>query len=165
MVIIIVAALNLALDFDFIERAVGAGAPRYMEWTGALGITVTLVWIYEAFLVLFVALTAFGLRGSPFGRGPVQTDSAALIWGVGGGIALLLLVLSRLTRRPAGIVGGTLAQVVVVATGLVVPLGFVVNIVFAVMWVMALRLGSRVDRERAAYDAEHPDTAPNVDTK
>lgn len=117
----------------------------------------------EAFLVLFVALSAFGLRGSPFGRGPVQTDSAALIWGVGGGIALLLLVLSRLTRRPAGIVGGTLAQVVVVATGLVVPLGFVVNIVFAVMWVMALRLGSRVDRERAAYDAEHPDTAPNLD--
>ena len=56
VVIIIVAALNLALDFDFIERAVGAGAPRYMEWTGALGITVTLVWIYLEVLRLLAML-------------------------------------------------------------------------------------------------------------
>jgi uncharacterized YccA/Bax inhibitor family protein len=54
--ILIVAALNLALDFAFIERASAAGAPRYMEWTGALGVTVTMVWIYLEVLRLLAML-------------------------------------------------------------------------------------------------------------
>ncbi|GAA1872222.1 DUF4233 domain-containing protein [Myceligenerans crystallogenes] len=116
----------------------------------------------EAVLVLFVTLAAFGLRGLGYERGPLQSDSPAVVWGVGGGIALVLLVLSRLTKRPVGIVGGTLGQVLVLATGLVVPLATLVNVVFVALWVMALRLGSRVDRERAAYDAAHPETAPNI---
>jgi len=41
-----IAALNLVLDFDFIERGVNYGAPKYMEWYGAFGIMVTLVWLY-----------------------------------------------------------------------------------------------------------------------
>jgi uncharacterized YccA/Bax inhibitor family protein len=56
IVIVIVAALNLALDFDFIERAVKAQAPAYMEWTGALGVTVTIVWIYLSILRLLALL-------------------------------------------------------------------------------------------------------------
>ena len=56
VVILIVAALNLALDFAFIERASAAGAPRYMEWTGALGVTVTMVWIYLEVLRLLAML-------------------------------------------------------------------------------------------------------------
>lgn len=116
----------------------------------------------EAVLVLFVTLAAFGLRQLAYERGPLQSDDPAVVWGVGGGIAVLLLVLSRLTKRPVGIVGGTLAQVLVLATGLAVPLATVVNLVFVALWVMALRLGSRVDRERAEYDAAHPETAPNV---
>ncbi|GAB4084913.1 hypothetical protein GCM10028784_15430 [Myceligenerans cantabricum] len=116
----------------------------------------------EAVLVLFVTLVAFGLRDLAYERGPLQSDSAALVWGVGGGLTLLLLVLSRFTARPAGIVAGTLGQVLVLATGLAVPLATVVNLVFVVLWVVALRLGSRVDRERAAYDAAHPETAPNL---
>ncbi len=40
------AAFNLLLDFDFIERAAESSAPRYMEWYGAFGLMVTLVWIY-----------------------------------------------------------------------------------------------------------------------
>lgn len=46
LVVIVVAALNLALDFDFIERAAGAGAPKYVEWYAAFGLMVTLVWLY-----------------------------------------------------------------------------------------------------------------------
>jgi uncharacterized YccA/Bax inhibitor family protein len=38
------AALNLVLDFDFIERGAAMGAPKYMEWVGAFGLLVTLVW-------------------------------------------------------------------------------------------------------------------------
>ncbi|SFI01918.1 MULTISPECIES: Bax inhibitor-1/YccA family protein [unclassified Bacillus (in: firmicutes)] len=45
-VIIVVAALNLMLDFDFIEGGARSGAPKYMEWYGAMGLMMTLVWLY-----------------------------------------------------------------------------------------------------------------------
>ena len=50
--IVIVAALNLILDFDFVETGVYAGAAKYMEWYGAFGIMVTLVWMYIEILHL-----------------------------------------------------------------------------------------------------------------
>ncbi len=51
-IIVIVAALNLILDFDLIERGVQAGAAKYMEWYGAFGLMVTLVWLYLEILRL-----------------------------------------------------------------------------------------------------------------
>ncbi len=54
--VIVVAALNLVLDFDFIESGVEAGAPKYMEWYGAFGLMVTLVWLYVEFLRLLAKL-------------------------------------------------------------------------------------------------------------
>jgi uncharacterized YccA/Bax inhibitor family protein len=51
-----IAALNLVLDFDFIERGAGAGAPKYMEWYGAFGLLVTLVWLYLEILRLLAKL-------------------------------------------------------------------------------------------------------------
>jgi len=56
LVIVIVAALNLAIDFDFIEKASKAGMPSYMEWYGAFGVTVTIVWIYVSILRLLALL-------------------------------------------------------------------------------------------------------------
>jgi len=50
------AALNLVLDFDFIESGVAAGAPKYMEWYGAFGLMVTLVWLYLEMLRLMAKL-------------------------------------------------------------------------------------------------------------
>jgi uncharacterized YccA/Bax inhibitor family protein len=52
LVVVAIAALNLVLDFDFIERGVKVGAPKYMEWYGAFGIMVTLVWLYLEILRL-----------------------------------------------------------------------------------------------------------------
>jgi len=52
MAIIVVAALNLIMDFDFIEKGSAMGAPKYMEWYGAFGLMVTLVWLYIEFLRL-----------------------------------------------------------------------------------------------------------------
>jgi uncharacterized YccA/Bax inhibitor family protein len=46
LVIIGVAAFSLMLDYDFIVKASEAGAPKYMEWYGAFGLMVTLVWLY-----------------------------------------------------------------------------------------------------------------------
>jgi uncharacterized YccA/Bax inhibitor family protein len=54
--VIVIAALNLVLDFDFIESGVEAGAPKYMEWYGAFGLMVTLVWLYVEFLRLLSKL-------------------------------------------------------------------------------------------------------------
>ena len=54
--VIIIAAFNLLLDFDMIEKASAMGAPKYMEWFGAFGILVTLVWLYIEFLRLLSKL-------------------------------------------------------------------------------------------------------------
>ena len=50
--VVIVAALNLVLDFDFIENGVERGAPKYLEWYAAFGLLVTLVWLYLEILRL-----------------------------------------------------------------------------------------------------------------
>ena len=50
------AAFNLALDFDMIEKGANAGAPKYMEWYGAFGLLVTLVWLYLEMLRLLARL-------------------------------------------------------------------------------------------------------------
>ena len=52
LVIVGIAALNLVLDFDLIERGVTGGAPKYMEWYAGFGLMVTLVWLYIEILRL-----------------------------------------------------------------------------------------------------------------
>ena len=54
--VVVIAALNLVLDFDFIETGVERGAPKFMEWYGAFGLMVTLVWLYIEFLRLLSKL-------------------------------------------------------------------------------------------------------------
>jgi uncharacterized YccA/Bax inhibitor family protein len=54
--VVVIAALNLVLDFDFIEEAAERGAPRYMEWYAAFGLLVTLVWLYLEILRLLSKL-------------------------------------------------------------------------------------------------------------
>lgn len=50
--VVVIAALNLVLDFDMIETGVRGGAPKYMEWYGAFGLMVTLIWLYLEILRL-----------------------------------------------------------------------------------------------------------------
>jgi uncharacterized YccA/Bax inhibitor family protein len=54
--VVIIAALNLVLDFDFIESGVRMGAPKYMEWYSAFGLMVTLIWLYFEILRLLSKL-------------------------------------------------------------------------------------------------------------
>jgi uncharacterized YccA/Bax inhibitor family protein len=56
LVVVIVAALNLILDFSFIEQAAKQGAPKYMEWYSAFALMVTLVWLYLEMLRLLSKL-------------------------------------------------------------------------------------------------------------
>lgn len=56
--VVVIAALNLVLDFDFIENGVEQGAPKYMEWFGGFALMVTLVWLYLEFLRLLSKLNS-----------------------------------------------------------------------------------------------------------
>ena len=58
LVVIVIASLNLVLDFDFIEEGAEKGAPKYMEWYGAFGLLVTLIWLYLEILRLLAKLNS-----------------------------------------------------------------------------------------------------------
>jgi hypothetical protein len=102
--------------------------------------------VLEAVLVFFATLVAYGLRLAP----------VATIWWVGGTICVVLILLSGFVSRPGGFLAGSIAQVFVLAGGFLVPMMFVIGGIFVVLWVVALRLGGRIDRERAEYDLAHP---------
>lgn len=108
--------------------------------------------VLEGVLVLFAALTAHGLAAA----GVLGTPTGVL-WPVAGLVFVVLVVLSRLVTVPGGYLAGSVAQVLVLACGFVVPLMFALGVLFAVLWAVSLRLGARIDRERAAYDAAHPE--------
>ncbi len=54
--VVIIAALNLVMDFDFIEEGARLGAPKYMEWYASFGLMVTLIWLYIEILRLLAKL-------------------------------------------------------------------------------------------------------------
>ena len=56
--VVVIAALNLVLDFDFIENGEAVGAPKYMEWYASLGLLTTLVWLYIEILRLLMKLNS-----------------------------------------------------------------------------------------------------------
>ncbi|HVY76812.1 MAG TPA: Bax inhibitor-1/YccA family protein [Puia sp.] len=56
--VVAIAALNLILDFDMIEQGVAGGAPKYMEWYGAFGLLVTIVWLYLEILRLLAKMSS-----------------------------------------------------------------------------------------------------------
>ena len=103
------------------------------------------VLLLEAFLVLFATLVAFGLRVAE----PVT------VWVVGGVLMVVLVALSRLVGQPGSYAAGSVVQLVVLAGALVIPQMIVIGLVFVAMWVTAVRLGGRIDRERAEWDRAH----------
>jgi uncharacterized YccA/Bax inhibitor family protein len=58
LVVVAVAALNLILDFDMIEQGAAKGAPKFMEWYGAFGLLVTIVWLYLEILRLLAKISS-----------------------------------------------------------------------------------------------------------
>ena len=56
--VVVIASLNLVMDFDFIETGAANGAPKYMEWYGAFGLLVTLIWLYLEILRLLAKLSS-----------------------------------------------------------------------------------------------------------
>jgi len=54
--VVVIAALNLVMDFDFIEQGAASNAPKYMEWYSAFGLMVTIIWLYLELLRLLAKL-------------------------------------------------------------------------------------------------------------
>ena len=107
--------------------------------------------VLEALVVLFGTLVAYGLRA-----GEPRT-----VWLVGGVLTVWFLVIAGMVSRPGGYALGWAGQAMLVATTLVLPsvarpYALLMALVFVVLWVVSLRIGARIDRERAEWDAAHP---------
>lgn len=106
----------------------------------------------EAVVVVFAALVAHGLRLANLG----------VIWGVTAVLVVLLLGLGRTMDQPRMRVVASVAQLLILAIGFAVPMMFLVGGVFVLLWIASIVIGRKIDRERAQWDAEHPELAPNV---
>ncbi len=95
--------------------------------------------ILEAFVVGFAGLVAHGL----------DLAEPMVLWAVFGGVGLGLIVAAVAVRLPGGLVVGSALQLAVLGLGVAIPMVFVVGGIFVVLWVVAVRLGRRIDRERA----------------
>ncbi|KAE8762340.1 DUF4233 domain-containing protein [Georgenia thermotolerans] len=103
------------------------------------------VLVSEVFIVLFASLVAFGLRLAEPG----------VVWAIGGAAMLACALCAGLLRHRLGYVLGSVIQALLLLSGFVLPMMFIVGAIFAVIWVVALRVGSRIDVERQErYAAE-----------
>ena len=112
----------------------------------------------EAFIVFFAALTAFGLMARDW-------STAHKLWLMGGSVvlALLFLLLCGALRRPWGYAAGWVLQLVLIATGFLVPAMFVIGALCALAWWYAVVKGGRMDQENVRraeeqrrWEAENP---------
>lgn len=100
----------------------------------------------EGFIAFFAGLVAFGL-----GNADGQARPAGPLW---AGVALLVvcIALSGMMRKPWAYGAGWVIQVALIASGTIVPAMYVMGALFTVLWIVALRLGGRIDRERRARE-------------
>lgn len=96
---------------------------------------------FELFVVFFACLVAYGLR-------PIPVVDIAI---GGGGIIVLAMIAMGLLRLRIGYLLGHIVQLALIASGLVVPMMYLVGVLFAAAWGYGLYAGGRVDREKAAY--------------
>jgi hypothetical protein len=104
---------------------------------------------FEAFVVFFATLTAFGLKAADISPNLPQTE---IIWAIGLTLALLCILTPALLSEPFGYALGWLIQVVVLASGFWLWGMFVIGSIVAGMWIWALVAGGTIDKARANVD-------------
>lgn len=97
---------------------------------------------FESFVVFFAMLVAFGLKVAD---GPT-------VWAVGLSISFLLILTPAVLGKKFSYAWGWFLQVVVVSTGIWVPLMYVIGGIFVCLWAWAMIAGSTIDKARAAYE-------------
>lgn len=145
---------------DAPDRAAPAPAPPRRQRSARHQFAATMLTL-EAFVVLFATLVVHGLGIAP----------PSVVWPVGLSLAAAFLVVAGLLRWPGGYAAGSVLQVLMVAGGVAIEpmrdVMVVLGVVFVALWVASLRLGARIDRERAeraAATTGHPDGGPAGDT-
>jgi O-antigen ligase len=96
---------------------------------------------FEAFVVLFATLVAFGLKAA----------DTTVVWVVGLALALLLIATPAVLGKRGSYVWGTILQVGIVLTGIWVPLMWILGGILLCLWAWALIAGSTIDKARANY--------------
>ncbi|WP_061960473.1 DUF4233 domain-containing protein [Demequina flava] len=106
------------------------------------------VLMLEAFCALFATLLLWGLARGGMVDVPIP-------WLLGGGLVLVLIMAwaSGKQAKSWGQPLGWALQVPLIVAGLLDPAIAVVGVVFLILWIMGLRIGGRIDRERAEFDA------------
>ena len=110
--------------------------------------------VLEAVLVFFITITVFGLR----------LVDPAIAFGGGAALVVLLALTAGLVRHPWAVWVGWVLQAVLVATGLLLPILYVVGLGFAGIWTYCFVRGRQLDRAREEFLARHPELAHEAPT-
>jgi hypothetical protein len=140
------------------QREWRPGMPKKRRSTKVMFASTVLV--LEGFVAFFATLAVFGLRRDEL--------PPAVILSVGIALSLVLVLTCAVLSKPWGVALGWILQLVLIFTGFLEPMMFVVGILFAVAWWYGIRTGIRIDREaaqreraQAEWDAAHPDGETN----
>jgi Protein of unknown function (DUF4233) len=128
-----------------------ARTPRVRSHRSLTESLLSIVLGLEAVLVFFIALTVFGLHSL----------SPALAFGGGAALVVLLAVATRVVRYQWGVWLGWVLQAALIATGIVLPVLYVVAAVFVAIWVYCVVRARQVDRRNATLAAQEPTTEPS----
>ena len=101
----------------------------------------SLVMVFQSVVVFFATLVGFGLQVYPY---------PAVIWGVGLGLSVFLMIFPAVLGKPGAYLVGWILQLVVISLGVWVPLMYVLGVVFLGMWAWGMIAGGTIDKARAA---------------
>jgi hypothetical protein len=139
------------------QREWRPGMPKQRRSTKVMFASTVL--LLEAFVVFFATLAVFGLRRGEF--------PPALILGTGIALSLVMVFACAVLSKPWGVALGWILQIVLILTGIVEPMMFLVGALFGLAWWYGIRTGIRIDsesaqreREQAEWNAAHGDTPP-----
>jgi hypothetical protein len=101
----------------------------------------SLVMVFQSVVVFFATLVGFGLQVHP---------DPAVIWGVGLGISVILMIFPAVLGKPGTYLVGWILQAVVISLGIWVPLMYLLGVIFLGMWAWGMIAGGTIDKARAA---------------
>jgi len=101
----------------------------------------SLVMVFESVVVFFATLVAFGLKAY---------DDPAVIWAVGLGLAVILMLFPAVLGKPGTYAIGWILQLVVLSLGIWVPLMYLLGVIFLGMWAWGMIAGGTIDKARIA---------------
>jgi hypothetical protein len=136
------------------QREWRPGMPKKRRSTKVMFASTVL--LLEAFVAFFATLAVFGLKRGEF--------PPALILGLGIALSVVMILACAVLSKPWGIGLGWILQIVLILTGIVEPMMFLVGALFGLAWWYGIRTGIRIDseaarreREQAEWNAAHPD--------